>query len=267
MTDPALKIRRAVADDYVSFVQLFPELRVNDPIPTREHWDATMAPESWVAEDADGVVAYAHCQEFTDAGYLRQIVVAPRQQRRGVGRAMLAALFRHLHAAGKTSCRLNVKRDNLAALALYRSMGFEIAYPSVALLWPVAAFAKLERHEAQVVELKPERDREAEQVFGLPAGQLESARGLRRELLTILDAAGQLQALAVVAGHYAFAFPLHLRDIRLAEPMLRAIARLAPPETGHLSVVVEDDEPFAVLLIASGAEVRHETYHLVAPFS
>jgi len=59
------------------------------------------------------------------AGRLYAIAVAPEQTGRGVGRALAQALLGELSARGVTRVYLEVRQDNAAAIALYRSLGFE----------------------------------------------------------------------------------------------------------------------------------------------
>ena len=59
-----------------------------------------------------------------DLAMLHALVVAPRFRRRGVGRAVTAAAARWALKQGAGTIALAVEAGNLAAIALYRSMGF-----------------------------------------------------------------------------------------------------------------------------------------------
>lgn len=76
-------------------------------------------------DEQDGQIgAYAILMPLVDEAELLNIGVAAGQQRRGMGRAMLAGM---LEAARKKKLRcvfLEVRASNAAALALYRSAGF-----------------------------------------------------------------------------------------------------------------------------------------------
>lgn len=77
-----------------------------------------------VDEQDGGIRAYAILMPVVEEAELLNIGVAAGQQRRGVGRAMLAGM---LDAARKKNMRcvfLEVRASNAAALALYRSAGF-----------------------------------------------------------------------------------------------------------------------------------------------
>ena len=55
---------------------------------------------------------------------LTKLAVAPRLQRRGIGKSLLAAAVGHARATRATTCTLHVDEDNAHARALYASFGF-----------------------------------------------------------------------------------------------------------------------------------------------
>jgi ribosomal protein S18 acetylase RimI-like enzyme len=60
-------------------------------------------------------------------GHLAKIIVAPQQRRSGQGVKLVSALIELASRRGFSVVGLNVQRDNPAALALYRRLGFEPA--------------------------------------------------------------------------------------------------------------------------------------------
>src|SRR6476659_9411441 len=141
--DAEVTVRRAQPADYPAYARLFPELLIDDPVPSREVWLAEFAPTTWIATIDEAVVGYCFFQEFAQAGYVRNIVVAPGARNRGVGRALMHATADLLRAHGKPTWRLNVKPDNAAALALYERLGFQRRYASKALRLPWRALENL----------------------------------------------------------------------------------------------------------------------------
>lgn len=77
-----------------------------------------------VAEDDDGVVAYAGLMVTPPAADIQTIAVAARAQRRGLASAMLERLLATADAAGCTQTFLEVRADNAGAIALYERAGF-----------------------------------------------------------------------------------------------------------------------------------------------
>lgn len=73
-----------------------------------------------IALDAEGVVAV--CQCWTSA-YIKDLVVHPRAQRRGLGRALLLHVFKVFQQRREGFVDLKVLEDNLRAQRLYESVG------------------------------------------------------------------------------------------------------------------------------------------------
>jgi len=77
-----------------------------------------------VSDEMSELAAFAHC--WTTA-FIKDIAVAPMFRRRGVGRALLAEVFRTFHRRGAASVDLKVQADNPSgATAFYQSLGMFI---------------------------------------------------------------------------------------------------------------------------------------------
>jgi ribosomal protein S18 acetylase RimI-like enzyme len=74
----------------------------------------------FVALDTEGVVAV--CQSWTSA-YIRNLVVHPRAQRRGLGRSLLLQTFKVFEQRREGFVDLKVMEDNHRARRLYESVG------------------------------------------------------------------------------------------------------------------------------------------------
>jgi len=256
-------VRRALESDHSAFAALYPELKVNDSVPGRHVWEAEIAPFAWVAAMGDDVVGYCYCQEYDDTGYLRNLVVAARARRRGVGRALMQTAAAHLRRKGKQFWRLNVKPDNEAALALYEQMGLRVQYASTALRLPWQALDAIPDGKAAVRPLSPARDAAIESRFELPRGQIAFARGLGRLLFEAVAAASDGPAgLAVFDPGFPGAFPFRVVDLEALAPLLRTLRSHARPGDDFVGLVAEDDPRLVELLVRAGAEVRDEMLHL-----
>ncbi|MGD0719496.1 MAG: GNAT family N-acetyltransferase [Roseiarcus sp.] len=77
-----------------------------------------------VADRALAGYALVALRRGSRAARLYSIAVDRRIGRRGVGRALMAACERYVRAQGRDCLRLEVRADNEAAIALYRSLGF-----------------------------------------------------------------------------------------------------------------------------------------------
>ena len=77
-----------------------------------------------VAEDASGAYGFTLGWVPADEAEILTLAVLPQRRRAGVGRALLAAALGAARVLGATAMFLDVDATNVAALTLYRSMGF-----------------------------------------------------------------------------------------------------------------------------------------------
>lgn len=72
------------------------------------------------------LIAYCACWVIFDELHINSLAVAPELRRRGYARQLLDAIFQEVTAEGVTSATLEVRRSNIAALALYERLGFQV---------------------------------------------------------------------------------------------------------------------------------------------
>jgi len=77
-----------------------------------------------VATDAGVVAGYVIAQDAADEGEILNLAVATGRQRRGVGRALAERALAALADRGVERVFLEVRQSNVAARALYSSLGF-----------------------------------------------------------------------------------------------------------------------------------------------
>jgi [ribosomal protein S18]-alanine N-acetyltransferase len=79
-----------------------------------------------VAETAgDGAIAgFVAARAMGPEAEMLNLAVDPDHRRQGVGRSLVQALHRQLHAGGTERVYLEVRPSNLAAQQLYRSLGY-----------------------------------------------------------------------------------------------------------------------------------------------
>jgi ribosomal protein S18 acetylase RimI-like enzyme len=87
---------------------------------TDPEYDPTLC---FIALDADGIVGV--CQCWTSA-YIKNLVVHPRAQGRGLGRALLLHAFNVFAQRREGFVDLKVLEDNLRAQRLYESAGMRV---------------------------------------------------------------------------------------------------------------------------------------------
>ena len=77
-----------------------------------------------VARASDRPVGFAVMEFGEERAHLVVLAVNPRYQRTGIARRMIEWLLKSAATAGVTSVHVELRADNEAAFALYRSLGF-----------------------------------------------------------------------------------------------------------------------------------------------
>jgi ribosomal-protein-alanine N-acetyltransferase len=76
-------------------------------------------------DPAGGLVAYLFCAwQFLDLHVLK-VAALPARRRQGLGRALMELADRHAREADGESLTLEVRPGNLAAIALYETLGYD----------------------------------------------------------------------------------------------------------------------------------------------
>ena len=77
----------------------------------------------FLAIDGEGVVGMAQCWK---SAFVKDLAVHPRARRRGIGSALMLAVFQEFANRGATHVDLRTREDNTNAQALYRSLGMDV---------------------------------------------------------------------------------------------------------------------------------------------
>ena len=77
-----------------------------------------------VGSVGDRIVATVMAGYDGHRGWIYYLAVDPDHQRQGLARQLLADVEQHLRAAGCAKINLQIRHDNLDAIAFYRSVGF-----------------------------------------------------------------------------------------------------------------------------------------------
>lgn len=77
-----------------------------------------------LAKASGAVIGYVGMMYVIDEGYISNVAVAADARRRGVGGALVAELLSRARELGLAFVTLEVRRGNLAAIALYSKLGF-----------------------------------------------------------------------------------------------------------------------------------------------
>lgn len=250
-------VRPATPDDYPAFAALFPELGVEDTLPSPERFAREMT--VLVATTPSGaVVGYTFFQIYVEECLVRHLVVGPTARRMGAGKALMNAVAARARAAGCVRWALNVKPDNVAARRLYEALGLAPAFESrsLRLNW---SLVPMERADARIVG--PEDDARITEAMALPVGQLADMRSKGRVLVAI-DEDGVTAALAIFDPAFPGAYPFRAARPELAFALLASLRPHARPADTVINVFVEGQPAIADGLVAAGAVVKLDVLHM-----
>jgi ribosomal-protein-alanine N-acetyltransferase len=83
----------------------------------------------FVALDSSGsVVGYKFLEPKRGCGYVMSIAVHPRKRSQGYAKLLLTAMESECTKKGLTKMKLDVKKGNVAAIELYKKLGFVKVY-------------------------------------------------------------------------------------------------------------------------------------------
>src|SRR5512144_2052691 len=103
-------VRRATADDYAVYTELFRELDIEDPIPSEDRFARDLVPKILFYERGGQPVGYVSHYALGRDGYIGNLVVAPHARGARIGEALLRAAAADLRAWGASErWHLNVK--------------------------------------------------------------------------------------------------------------------------------------------------------------
>ncbi len=108
-------------------VAMLERIAFTDPWPGRAF--AELLGEAHVrgfaTDGEDGALeSYALCSVAADEGEILNLAVRPESRRRGVARALLAAMLEQMRSEGVARVFLEVRQSNEAAIRLYQESGF-----------------------------------------------------------------------------------------------------------------------------------------------
>ncbi len=263
-----VSLRPARASDYASFERWFPMLGSGDTQPSAQAWATRFVPNTSIAEVDGKPAGYCYAQQLPEDGYVRHLVVEPSARGAGVGRALLNGAVASMRAAGCVRWRLNVRRDNAPAVALYTSMGLHRVRDCASMRfdWTLLEVLPAPSEAHHVRALEPADIDPLERRYALPPGQLAS---LTKTLGMVLRCAerrgrpGNDLSIAAFATRFPGCFPFRAASVPVAMTLLHGLrSDAALPRMG---VVVEDHPELDAAFVQAGARVPFRFMHMVGP--
>ncbi|NTX06062.1 GNAT family N-acetyltransferase [Myxococcus sp. CA040A] len=264
----AWALRPGRASDYETYVRLFAELGVDEPPPSASMWAHEVAPRTLLVDGPGGVEGYTSTDALGELGYVGQLVVAPSARRRGLGRWLMERVAARFREQGCRSWALNVKRDNVAALGLYTSLGMRRARQGINLKVTRAQVAALPPVPGGLVVVPLEAGDWAPLTgaFGMMPGKLARYATLAsHRLLRLAREDGVEEAplgMMDVRSGGAVLFPFFAASLPHARALLEGAFSLLGTSRESMGVVVTDDAPLERILRDAGAGVSLETFEL-----
>jgi len=252
-------IRPARDEDYAAFASLFPELQIDDPVPSRERWSDELRHETLVADIGGDIRGYINFYRLATAGHVRNLVVAPAARGTGVGGELMRTAAAHLKHAGIPEWHLNVKVDNAPAIRLYEKLGMAVEHRTTVVALDWTSIDRLPSEATTVLPVDPADDDDIERALHLIGGRLAmSRRHAARTLLHLRDSACAPVGIAVFDPALG-ASPFRVARPALAAPLIAACRPYAMKPT--IQLVIEDDDALADQLVAAGAMVKLRLLH------
>lgn len=116
------QIRAYSVQDLTAIVDL-EQRAFEDPWPKEAFADG-MFNDSYVMLHEGTIVGYIFCYTILDECNIANIAIDPAYRRRGWGAALLSHTVAAVHAKGARFFFLEVRRSNIAAIAMYQRQGF-----------------------------------------------------------------------------------------------------------------------------------------------
>jgi GNAT superfamily N-acetyltransferase len=271
-------LRPAQLADYDDVRVLFDELKVPGNFPDRSRFATEWLPVVIVATSSvrvgkEIVVGYIWPVSAASSVHVRHLAVRPDARRQGIAKALMVEAARVHRAQGKTSWWLNVKPENVAAIALYQSLGFaaQATSAAVSVTWDVVLknAQKARAHDQRNVSQAPTHDVDSDSVersapwadgqmealFGFESGRIAGVRALGHRVLSCLVANGKVVSFGAFDPGFPGSSPIAAVSPEWVWPQLATFRNVARPGETSLSVFSED-ERIANELLAHGARLE-----------
>ncbi|AKU91878.1 GNAT family N-acetyltransferase [Vulgatibacter incomptus] len=265
--EPHWTARTAEAADYEFFLRCLSELASDDPVPSKERWLASYAPNTVILEAEGKRVGYGYAWSFGEWSHVSHVVVDPESRGRGVGDHLMRVLAARLHAAGSRNWRLHVRPANEPALRLYRAFGLSKVYPAWLNWLGREALSSLPSANPEWIraEVDPDEEEALELRWNLLPGSIRRFRAPGRHVVRLVapeHAGDPAPALALFDPAYSGASVFRCRSPSLVRPIVEELFALTPSDAPRISIFVEEDAWLSRLLVDAGATLRMEVLQM-----
>lgn len=260
------EVRSAEPADYEHYLRLVAELALppDEPPPPAARWETEWMPSTFFVTHGTAVVGYGVARALGQTGHVVHVATDRGWRGRGVGRAILRETAERLRRAGCVRWALNVKLDNVPAIALYESTGMRVAHRSTSLSIDWTDVARLPRDPVEVVAgpVEPQHDHALTSAFDLPAGRLSTLRARGHVLLQLVAPDASSPGLACFDPRFPGAMLFRVIRPPLARALLEGMRPHARSADRSVALLCEDDAALVDALRGAGGRTRGEMLHM-----
>lgn len=260
-----MRVREASDGDYEAYSRLFPELGLGDPLPDFDRFQREIAPHAWICESDGAAVGYALHFIMGGTIFVRNVVTAPSMRGRGVGRLLMERVRAFGLGRGLASWALNVKPDNVAAVALYEKVGLRVSHRSYALRMAWSDAQRLAPGSADVGVAPPEGDSAIERRLSMVSGQLAAGRAQPGRVVLSAHRGAEPVGALVFHPNFPGASPFSAESLDVAASLLHRTHTYAREGDADINLMMERQEEVAFGLRDAGAILRFELLQMVGP--
>jgi len=123
---PSVSVHPATPADYPYYLQLYPDLEIDEPPVNLNNWTKHIMPHSYIITH-DGVpVGYIRTQVYKEVYYLAYLVVAKEHRRKGIGTAALKLLKKVAREKGFKKWGLHCDVNHTIPYMMYIKAGLRL---------------------------------------------------------------------------------------------------------------------------------------------
>lgn len=198
---PSVSIHPATPADYPYYLQLYPDLEIDQPPSTLDTWTKHAIPDvSIITHDAKPV-GYAWVEQLGEVHYLKHLVVGREHRRKGIGTAALKLLKKAASEKGVTKLGLHCDVLHVIPYKMYVKAGMHLNGQLFHLKAPsnsVKALAPQPKDYFTVVIYDPSKWTEMEKDYKIVSGEIASSVKRGGLPILMLDANKKIKGFTVL---------------------------------------------------------------------
>jgi GNAT superfamily N-acetyltransferase/predicted RNA-binding Zn-ribbon protein involved in translation (DUF1610 family) len=221
----------------------------------------------WAAWNGKVLVGYCSAHQTGNLFWIRRIAVATSYRRQGIARQLMEAAIVHCQRIRLLEIMLYVQQDNLPAMALYESFGFEEADTTYQFIWQTTdSMGQMSAAALPRIKMLPVSEVPEAKMPELPP-QWKSFRDMHdppnQHAFVFFDEKGDNIGYCRLSPGFPGCFPfvIHEPESYLAG-VLQGLKKYLLPEKEHLKLTI-NDEALANICSENGLTLNYRLYKMV----